>query len=87
MYIVKEFWEGYQQKTSEKLKIMDFYIVFCLSLFIVQCIYLALVGNFPMNSLLSGLAITLGAAVITGNLSFLLFYYLINSLLLFILLF
>ena len=67
-HIFTSFFESYQRKTSWKIKLIDSFIVYCILLFIIQLVYVLLVGKWPMNSLISGLVCALGIITLTGKL-------------------
>ena len=46
---------------------MDAFIFYCLILIGIQTVYLVLVGDFPRNSLISGVFAPLGSLVITST--------------------
>ena len=46
---------------------MDAFIFYCLILIGIQTVYLILVGDFPRNSLISGVFAPLGSLVITSK--------------------
>ncbi len=66
--IVTDFSTEYTNRTPKRIKIIDLFCVFLLSVTAVQFVYYMLVGNFPMNSLLSGLFAPFGTFICTGTL-------------------
>ncbi|KAK4368790.1 hypothetical protein RND71_012582 [Anisodus tanguticus] len=50
--------------TPTNLKIIDLYVVFAISIALIQVVYMALVGSFPFNSFLSGVLSCIGTAVL-----------------------
>ncbi len=65
--LATQFSESYTKETSVRLRIIDQFIAYCVAMSVIQVGYAVLVGHFPMNSLLSGVAVSLGSAVITGT--------------------
>ncbi|KAM3137204.1 hypothetical protein pb186bvf_010750 [Paramecium bursaria] len=65
--ILQQFWGKYKKETPTRLKIMDAFIFYCLILIGIQTVYLILVGDFPRNSLISGVFAPLGSLVITSK--------------------
>ena len=65
--ILETFWEGYVQTTPKKIKIIDAFCFVCFLLTGIQILYCIIVGNFPMNSFLSGVFTSLGSLIITGK--------------------
>ena len=67
--ILETFWEGYVETTPKKIKIIDAFSLFCFLLTGIQILYCIIVGNFPMNSFLSGVFTSLGSLIITGGIN------------------
>ena len=65
--IVDTFLESYKINNSWKIRLIDSFIVFCTILLVLQLIYVVLVGVFPMNSFLSGIACSLGSITLAGK--------------------
>ena len=63
--VAEQCWLNYARETSQRLRLLDLYILFCVGVALVQVGYSLLAGRFPMNSLLSGVAVAGGSAVIT----------------------
>ena len=60
------FWEGYSETTPKKIKIIDAFCLICFVITGIQFLYCIVVGNFPMNSFLSGVFSSAGSLIITG---------------------
>lgn len=65
--ILRQFWNRYKTETSSKLKIIDGFLLYCLLITWVQVLYFGIAGDYPRNSLLSGLASSVGSFTITCN--------------------
>jgi oligosaccharyltransferase complex subunit epsilon len=61
------FLESYKHNNSWKIRLIDSFIVFCGIIFILQFVYIALNGLFPMNSLIAGLVTCIGSITLAGN--------------------
>jgi oligosaccharyltransferase complex subunit epsilon len=64
--ILSAFWAGYTETTPKKVKIIDAYCLVCFLITGIQILYRIIVGDFPMNSFLSGVFASLGSLIITG---------------------
>lgn len=64
--ILQTFWEGYTESTPKKIKLLDSFSMVCFLITGIQILYCIIVGNFPMNSFLSGVFASLGALILTG---------------------
>lgn len=64
--ILSTFWSGYTEVTPKKIKILDAFSLACFFITAIQVLYCGIVGNFPMNSFLSGVFASLGSLIITG---------------------
>jgi len=62
---MEEFFGKYGAQTSRRVKVIDAFCIFLLLLTIVPFGYCALVGNFPMNSLLASIFAPLGTLIFT----------------------
>eukprot|EP00245_Coleochaete_scutata_P001496 TRINITY_DN1182_c3_g1_i1.p2 TRINITY_DN1182_c3_g1~~TRINITY_DN1182_c3_g1_i1.p2 ORF type:complete len:141 (+),score=25.58 TRINITY_DN1182_c3_g1_i1:10-432(+) len=51
-------------KTPTKMKAIDVYIIYCISVAVIQFAYMFLVGSFPFNSFLAGVFSCIGSAVL-----------------------
>ncbi|KAI5959665.1 OST2 [Candida margitis] len=58
----------YFNNLTPKLKLIDLFLVFLVSLGILQFIYVLLIGNFPFNAFLGGFAICVGQFVLLVSL-------------------
>jgi len=65
--IFHEFWGEYSRRTSQRLKIIDLFLIYIMLTGVFQFVYVALVGTFPFNSFLSGFISTIGTFVLTGE--------------------
>ncbi|KIK21774.1 hypothetical protein PISMIDRAFT_681054 [Pisolithus microcarpus 441] len=61
-------WKSYIQHTSDRLKLIDAFLVFIMFSGIVQFAYCVLVTNFPFNAFLAGFASCVGQFVLTASL-------------------
>mmetsp|Transcript_2259 Transcript_2259/g.3751 ORF Transcript_2259/g.3751 Transcript_2259/m.3751 type:complete len:111 (-) Transcript_2259:15-347(-) len=61
----KAFLDGYKKNTTQKLKLIDLFLLFHVLTGIVQFVYCALVGTFPFNAFLSGFISTVGSFILT----------------------
>lgn len=68
--ILVRFYDEYTQTTSQKLKLVDAYLVYIMLTGIVQFGYCLLVGTFPFNSFLSGFISSVGSFVLAGKRGF-----------------
>ena len=62
--VVKRFYDEYMNSTSQKLKMVDAYLVYIVLTGIIQFLYCCLVGTFPFNSFLSGFISCVGSFVL-----------------------
>ena len=62
--LLETFYENYKQTNSQKLRLIDTFIVFSFLIFCVQMIYVFLNGLDPMNSFLSGIMACVGTAIL-----------------------
>ena len=58
--VLKTFYENYTEANSQKLRLIDTFVVFSFLIFCVQIVYLFFNGLDPMNSFLSGVVACLG---------------------------
>ncbi|KAI6033944.1 DAD/Ost2 [Pisolithus microcarpus] len=61
-------WKSYIQHTSDRLKLIDAFLVFIMFSGIMQFAYCVLVTNFPFNAFLAGFASCVGQFVLTASL-------------------
>ncbi|KAK3208406.1 hypothetical protein GRF29_77g688411 [Pseudopithomyces chartarum] len=66
--IVQDVWSKYVQKTSQRVKLLDSFMVFLVVVGVLQFVYCMIVGNFPFNAFLSGFSATVGQFVLTASL-------------------
>lgn len=64
--IIKSFLVSYKENNSQKLILIDTFIVFCFLTFVIQFLYVIVGGLYPMNSLLAGLICSLGSITLSG---------------------
>ena len=62
--LIQTFYENYKETNSQKLRLIDTFIVFSFLIFCVQMIYVFLNGLDPMNSFLSGIMACVGTAIL-----------------------
>ncbi|CAG2108293.1 unnamed protein product [Medioppia subpectinata] len=62
--VMFRFYEEYSAKTSNRLKIIDAYLLYILLTGVIQFLYCCLVGTFPFNSFLSGFISTVASFVL-----------------------
>ena len=62
--LIQTFYENYKETNSQKLRLIDTFIVFSFLIFCVQMIYVFLNGLDPMNSFLSGIMACGGTAIL-----------------------
>ena len=62
--LLETFYENYKQTNSQKLRLIDTFIVFSFLIFCVQMVYVFLNGLDPMNSFLSGIMACVGTAIL-----------------------
>lgn len=67
--ILVKFYDEYNLKTPQKLKIVDAYLAYIMFTGIVQFAYCCLVGTFPFNSFLAGFISSVGSFVLGGKLN------------------
>ena len=63
-----KFYDEYNQKTPQKTKLIDAYLMYIMFTGIIQFGYCLLVGTFPFNSFLSGFISCVGSFVLAGKL-------------------
>ena len=73
--VLKKLYEEYNDKTPQRLKIVDSFLLYVMLTGIFQFLYCCLVGTFPFNSFLSGFISCVGTFVLGGMCSgFFVFY-------------
>ena len=75
--VLKKLYEEYNDKTPQRLKIVDSFLLYVMLTGIFQFLYCCLVGTFPFNSFLSGFISCVGTFVLGGMYDVLLAFYLI----------
>ena len=63
-----KFYDEYNQKTPQKTKLIDAYLMYIMFTGIIQFGYCLLVGTFPFNSFLSGFISCVGSFILAGKL-------------------
>ncbi|KAI5982279.1 DAD/Ost2 [Pisolithus marmoratus] len=61
-------WKSYSQNTSDRLQLIDAFLVSIMLSGIVQFVYCVLVTSFPFNAFLAGFASCVGQFVLTASL-------------------
>lgn len=51
---VNAMWKSYMQNTSDRLKLIDAFLVFIMLSGVIQFVYCVFVTNFPFNAFLAG---------------------------------
>ena len=64
IFLVKKFYENYKETNSQKLRLIDTFIVFSFLVFCVQVLYVFFNGLDPMNSFLSGIMACVGSGIL-----------------------
>ena len=62
--LIETFYENYKETNSQKLRLIDTFIVFSFLIFCLQVVYVFLNGLDPMNSFLSGVMACLGTIIL-----------------------
>ncbi|KAL6468102.1 dolichyl-diphosphooligosaccharide--protein glycosyltransferase subunit dad1 [Colossoma macropomum] len=62
--VISRFLEEYRSSTSNKLKVIDAYLLYILLTGAFQFLYCLLVGTFPFNSFLSGFISSVGSFIL-----------------------
>ncbi|KAK0660968.1 Dolichyl-diphosphooligosaccharide--protein glycosyltransferase subunit dad1 [Lasiodiplodia hormozganensis] len=66
--IVNSVWRNYVNKTDQRTKLLDVFMVFLVAVGALQFLYCVIGGNFPFNAFLSGFSATVGQFVLTASL-------------------
>ncbi|KAL1585926.1 hypothetical protein WHR41_04994 [Cladosporium halotolerans] len=61
-------WNNYVDKTPQRVKLLDAFLVFLMTVGMWQFVYCVIAGNFPFNAFLSGFSATVGQFVLTVSL-------------------
>lgn len=67
--IFSDFFKSYSKSTSQRIKVIDIFCVFCCFVAVISYGYQFLVGNFPMNSMLCSIFAPLGTLIFTGKMN------------------
>ena len=62
--LIETFYANYKEANSQKLRLIDTFVVFSFLIFCVQMVYVFINGLDPMNSFLSGVMACLGTIVL-----------------------
>ena len=62
--LIETFYENYKEANSQKLRLIDTFVVFSFLIFCVQLVYVFFNGLDPMNSFLSGVMACLGTIIL-----------------------
>ena len=62
--LIEEFYQNYKETNSQKLRLIDTFVVFSVLVFCFQMVYVFLNGLDPMNSFLSGVMACVGAMIL-----------------------
>ena len=62
--LIETFYENYKETNSQKLRLIDTFIVFSFLIFFLQVVYVFLNGLDPMNSFLSGVMACMGTGIL-----------------------
>ena len=62
--LIEEFYENYKETNSQKLRLIDTFVVFSFLVFCVQLVYVFFNGLDPMNSFLSGVMACVGTIIL-----------------------
>ncbi|KAK5133291.1 hypothetical protein LTR08_008025 [Meristemomyces frigidus] len=66
--IVVGVWNNYVDKTPQRVKLLDAFMMFLLVVGVLQFVYCVIAGNYPFNAFLSGFSATVGQFVLTASL-------------------
>ncbi|KAG9201111.1 hypothetical protein B5807_01017 [Epicoccum nigrum] len=66
--IVQGVWSRYVEKTTQRTKLLDSFMLFLVAVGALQFLYVVVVGNFPFNAFLSGFSACVGQFVLTASL-------------------
>ncbi|KAF3043290.1 oligosaccharyltransferase complex subunit epsilon [Didymella keratinophila] len=66
--ILQGVWNRYVEKTPQRTKLLDSFMLFLVVVGALQFLYVVLVGNFPFNAFLSGFSACVGQFVLTASL-------------------
>ncbi|KAI5307013.1 oligosaccharyltransferase complex subunit epsilon [Ascosphaera pollenicola] len=66
--IALDVWQRYLNETSQRILLLDSFLLFLVAVGVVQFVYCVLVGNYPFNAFLSGFGAAVGQFVLTVSL-------------------
>ncbi|KAF2739188.1 defender against death DAD protein [Polyplosphaeria fusca] len=66
--IVLGVWNKYVEKTPQRVKLLDCFMLFLAVVGALQFLYCIIVGNFPFNAFLAGFSACVGQFVLTASL-------------------
>ncbi|KAK3706306.1 oligosaccharyltransferase complex subunit epsilon [Vermiconidia calcicola] len=61
-------WNNYVEKTPQRVKLVDAFMLFLMVVGVLQFVYCVIGGNYPFNAFLSGFSATVGQFVLTASL-------------------
>ncbi|GAB7364449.1 hypothetical protein MBLNU230_g4989t2 [Neophaeotheca triangularis] len=61
-------WNNYLDNTAQRVKLLDAFMVFLMTVGLLQFVYCVVAGNYPFNAFLSGFSATVGQFVLTASL-------------------
>ena len=64
MELIETFYENYKEANSQKLRLIDTFVVFSFLVFCVQIVYVFFFFFYPMNSFLSGVMACVGTIIL-----------------------
>lgn len=64
--VLQNIYDYYVDETSQRIKLLDIFLVFLAVVGALQFIYCVLAGNYPFNAFLSGFGATVGQFVLTS---------------------
>ena len=62
--LIETFYQNYKETNSQKLRLIDTFVVFSFLVFYIQLVYVFFNGLDPMNSFLSGVMACLGTIIL-----------------------
>ena len=62
--LIETFYENYKEANSQKLRLIDTFVVFSFLVFCIQIVYVFFNGLDPMNSFLSGVMASVGTIIL-----------------------
>ena len=62
--LIETFYQNYKETNSQKLRLIDTFVVFSFLIFCIQLVYVFFNGLDPMNSFLSGVMACLGTIIL-----------------------